>query len=71
MARAINAKRTSGGALVLEGVEVQVQFMDKSRKTIEDLLPKQVDRGHFLLIQNIEVSSITTLKNRLYMCSIL
>ena len=39
-AREIRAKRTRSGAVELEGVEVQVQFSEN--KSIEDLLPKQV-----------------------------
>ena len=41
IARHIKARRTRGGALALEGVEVQVQ-LDKEKATIEDLIPKQV-----------------------------
>ena len=41
IARHIKARRTLGGALELEGVEVQVQI-DKDKSTIQDLIPKQV-----------------------------
>ena len=37
----LKARRTSGGALELEGAEVTIQ-MDKSKEEITDLLPKQV-----------------------------
>lgn len=40
-ARHIKGRRVLGGALELEGVEVQVQI-DKEKATIEDLIPKQV-----------------------------
>ncbi len=41
VARQIKGRRTLGGALELEGVEVQVQ-LDKDKSTIQDLIPKQV-----------------------------
>ena len=40
IARRLKWKREQGGALQLEGVEVQVQLDDT--KKIEDLVPKQV-----------------------------
>ena len=43
IAREIRARRGQEGALELEGVEVQIQ-MDKKDKTIEDLMPKQVEK---------------------------
>lgn len=44
VARHIRARRTVGGALELEGVEVQVKVDDT--KNIEDLIPKQVKFIH-------------------------
>ena len=52
VARNLKANRTSGGALQLEGVEVQIQLDDT--KKIEDLVPKQVHKKDFAL--NIALS---------------
>ena len=41
VARTLKSRRTTGGALELEGSEVTIQ-MDKSKDEITNLLPKQV-----------------------------
>ena len=40
-ARRLKEKRTQGGAVELEGVEVQVQLAD-NKSSIDDFIPKQV-----------------------------
>ena len=49
VARNLKANRTSGGALQLEGVEVQIQLDDT--KKIEDLVPKQVHKKDYALFK--------------------
>ena len=69
VARKIHAKRTAGGALELEGVEVQVQ-LDNTKK-IEDLIPKQVSNSLYetykkLLIESLVHLNMYRRKNKIY-----